>query len=500
FKTCIVLGHMLGEDGQKMSKSKRNYREPNEIFDTYGADALRWFFLAGQPPWTSIRYNERAIRDSMSEFLLRLWNVYSFFIIYAQIDGFDPSASLSAPGSLDHSDLASASGWRDVAQRSELDRWMISELHATAQEMAQKLDRYDHYGAAQQLLSLVDGVSNWFVRRSRDRFWANGKADLSDDRNDEKLDAYWTLYETLLTISRLAAPFVPFATEAIWQNLARSPFPDSVPESVHLTYFPDGDPSMIDPDLGRRMALVRDVSSLGRAARAAQKLKVRQPLSKVEVILANPSSGDDMWLVEHAQLICEELNVKQFEICEDPDRYISRSVLPDLKKLGPRLGKKLPQARDAIAAMDASQLLSELSRTAHARVPLPTGESIDITPDDVIIRTTAKDGWTAAESELAVVVISSQLTPELMAEGLVREVVHTVQSQRKNLDLDFTERIELSFETPSSVMKAAIEQHLDYVAGETLAKTASFGVLDGGVVESLNIDGHPLEISIRRCP
>ena len=499
FKTCIVLGHMLGEDGQKMSKSKRNYREPNEIFDTYGADALRWFFLAGQPPWTSIRYNERSIRDSMSEFLLRLWNVYSFFIIYAEIDGFDPSSMLSDPGSLNHADLASAAGWRDVSHRSELDRWMLSELNATAQEMADKLDRYDHFGAAQRLLSLVDGVSNWFVRRSRDRFWAHGKADLSDHGNDEKLDAYWTLYESLLTISRLAAPFVPFVTEAIWQNLARSPFSASVPESVHLTDFPDGNPSLIDPDLGRRMALVRDVSSLGRAARAAQKLKVRQPLSKVEVILSDSSSGDDIWLVEHAQLICEELNVKQFEICEEPERYITRSVLPDLKKLGPRLGKKLPQARNAIAAMDASHLLSELNRTGHARVSLSETESIDITLDDVIVRTTAKDGWTAAESERAVVVISSQLTPELIAEGLVREVVHSVQSQRKKMDLDFTDRIDLSFATPSSELKTAIEQHLEFVAGETLATTASFGSIEGGVVESLEIDGHPLEISICRC-
>ena len=193
FKTCIVLGHMLGEDGQKMSKSRRNYREPAEIFDAYGADALRWFFLAGQPPWTSIRYSERAIRESVPEFLLRLWNVYSFFVIYAQIDGFDPAALLTEPGQLDHADLAKARGWRPAAERGELDRWMLSELHATAAAMVERLDAYDHFAAAGELSRLVDAVSNWFVRRSRDRFWAAGRADGGPDTNPDKRDAYWTL-------------------------------------------------------------------------------------------------------------------------------------------------------------------------------------------------------------------------------------------------------------------------------------------------------------------
>ena len=497
FKTCIVLGHMLGEDGQKMSKSKRNYKEPHVIFDSYGADALRWFFLAGQPPWTSIRYNERAIRDSVSEFLLRLWNVYSFFVIYARIDGFDPAAQLAEPGSLDHDDLGRATGWRPVAARSELDRWMLSELNATATEMVERLDRYDHFGAAQRLSALVDGVSNWFVRRSRDRFWAAGKADAGPQANADKLDAYWTLYEALLSIARLAAPFVPFVSEAIWQNLAVGQFGEAAPESVHLTDFPTGEPQLIDADLGRRMALVRDVSSLGRAARAAEKLKVRQPLSKVEVILADASPADEDWLAAHADLVCEELNVKQFEICREPDRYITRSVLPDLKKLGPRLGKQLPQARDAIAKADATTLLAALARDGEATVSLANGETIGIGPDDVIVRTTAKEGWAAAESPQAVVVVASQLTPELIAEGLVREVVHAVQSQRKTLDLELTDRIDLGFETTSPELRAAIEQHLDFVAGETLAESATFGTLPSATPESLDIDGHPLTITIR---
>ena len=500
FKTCIVLGHMLGEDGQKMSKSKRNYKEPAVIFDTYGADALRWFFLAGQPPWNSIRYSERAIRESVPEFLLRLWNVYSFFTIYARIDGFDPAALLATPGSLDHADLARARNWRPAVKRSELDRWMLSELHATAAAMVERLDAFDHFTAAQRLSTLVDAVSNWFVRRSRDRFWASGRADGGPDTNAEKLDAYWTLYETLVTVAKLAAPFVPFVTEAIWHNLAVGAFGDRVPQSVHLTDYPAGDAALVDQDLVRRMTLVRDVSSLGRAARAAEKLKVRQPLAKVEVILADAAPADADWLAAHADLVCDELNVKQFEICRDPDRYITRSVLPDLKKLGPKLGKELPKARDALAKADAAALLATLTRDGRAQLSLPSGSTAVIEKDDVLIRTTAKDGWAAAESPLAVVVIAKDLTPELVAEGLVREVVHAVQSQRKNLDLDFTDRITLGFETASVELRAALETHLAYVAGETLATSATFGPLGGAVSESLDVDGHPLTIHLKTVP
>ena len=498
FKTCIVLGHMLGEDGQKMSKSKRNYREPAEIFDKYGADALRWFFLAGQAPWTSIRYSERAIKESIPEFLLRLWNVYSFFVIYARIDGFDPGALLDAPGLLDHADLAGGRGWRPVADRGELDRWMLSELNATAAAMSERMDAYDHFAAAQRLSALVDAVSNWFVRRSRDRFWAAGRADGGPETNREKLDAYWTLYETLLTVAKLAAPFVPFTTEAIWRNLAGAAFGARAPESVHLTDFPAGDPALVDHDLVRRMAVVRDIASLGRAARATEKLRVRQPLQKVEVILADARPGDADWLSAHADLVCDELNVKQFEVCGEPDRYITRAILPDLKKLGPRLGKNLPQARDALAKANASALLAALAADGRAEVPLPGGGVAEITSDDILVRTTAKPGWAAAESPRAVVVIAKELTPELVAEGLVREVVHVIQTERKQLDLEFTDRIDLVFATESAELRTALERHRDYVAGETLAASIHFGT-PPAAAEPHDIDGHPLAIAVTRA-
>jgi isoleucyl-tRNA synthetase len=488
---------MLGEDGQKMSKSRRNYKEPAVIFDTYGADALRWFFLAGQAPWTSIRYSERSIRESVPEFLLRLWNVYSFFVIYARIDGFDPAGALAEPGSLDHADLARARGWRPPAERSELDRWMLSELHATATAMSERLDAYDHFTAAGELSRLVDAVSNWYVRRSRDRFWAPGRADCGPETNPAKLDAYWTLYESLLTICRLAAPFVPFVTEAIWRNLAVVPFGPRVPESVHLTDYPLGDGLLVDRPLVRRMALVRDVASLGRAARAAEKLKVRQPLSKVEVILADPDLGDEAWLSAHADLVCDELNVKQFEICGEPERYITRTLLPDLKKLGPRLGKDLPQARAAIAGVDAAAILGAIKRRGQAIVPLAGGRELMLEEGDLIVRTTALPGWAAAEGPRAVVVVASELTPDLIAEGLVREVVHAVQTCRKALDLEFTARIDLSFATPAAELRAALETHLDYVAAETLAASATCVAAGELAGEAIDIDGHPLVIDVR---
>ncbi|MFM8733576.1 MAG: isoleucine--tRNA ligase [Pirellulales bacterium] len=499
FKTCIVLGHMLGEDGQKMSKSKRNYREPAEIFDKYGADALRWFFLAGQAPWTSIRYSERAIKESIPEFLLRLWNVYSFFVIYARIDGFDAGAMLADPGMLAHADLARGRGWRPASQRGELDRWMLSELNAVAGSMTATMDAYDHFGAAQKLTALVEAVSNWFVRRSRDRFWAAGRADGGPDTNPGKLDAYWTLYETLVTVAKLAAPFVPFTTEAIWRNLVGTSFGERAPESVHLTDYPTGDAGLVDHDLVRRMAVVRDVASLGRAARAAEKLKVRQPLAKVEVSLADPRADDAAWLAAHADLVCDELNVKQFEVCGEPDRYITRQVLPDLKKLGPKLGKDLPKARDALSRADAVTLLHALTTAGHAEVPLAGGGTAVIDKDDVLVRTTAKPGWAAAESPRAVVVIAKDLTPDLIAEGLVREVVHVIQTERKTLDLDFTDRIDLVLATESAELRAALEQHHDYVASETLAASLRFGVPPASAA-SHEIDGHPLALSVTKHP
>ena len=260
----------------KMSKQLRNYRSPQEIFDRFGADALRWYFYANQPPWNSILYSERAIRDSIPEFMLRLWNVFSFFTIYAEIDGFAGPGEID--GGLDQlssEELAQAKSYRPYAERSELDRWILGEVATATREVIARMDAYDNYGACQALSQLVEGLSNWFVRRSRSRYWAADKA------SPDKLDAYWTLYESLLVIAKLIAPFVPFLAESLWQQLTK-PVAGRVRKSIHLCDYPTPHTEIIDPTLSACMAVLREIASLGRSARMEARLKVRQPLSRVE--------------------------------------------------------------------------------------------------------------------------------------------------------------------------------------------------------------------------
>ncbi len=460
YRNCIVLGLMLGEDGGKMSKSKRNYREPREIFDKYGADALRWFFFGNQPPWTSIRYSEQAIRDSISEFLLTLWNCYSFFVIYANIDGFDPAAEIGGePGQLTSAVLSRGKSFRPPARRSELDRWILSELNRTAREVVRRMDAYDNYGACAQLSALVDALSNWYVRRSRDRFW-------SSEPSADKGDAYWTLYECLLTIAKLAAPFVPFLTEAMWRNLARAAFGGRAVESVHLCDYPACDEKAVDEALSEHMALAREISSLGRSARMAAKLKVRQPLRRVEVVLADRKQRP--WLEQHRALVCEELNVKEVEVTEQAEQYITYTVLPDLKRLGPRLGKRLPALKKALAEADGGRLLAEMEAEGHVTLELPDGP-VRLDSDDTQVRMQAKKGWTAAQGKRCVVVLSTELTPELVAEGLARELVRTIQDRRKEMNLEYTDRIRVGVVAGSAKLAAAAEQFADYIRRETLA-------------------------------
>jgi isoleucyl-tRNA synthetase len=472
FRTCIVLGLMLGEDGQKMSKSKRNYREPSEIFDRYGADALRWYFFANQPPWTSIRYSEQAIKDSVPEFLLRLWNVYSFFTIYANIDGFDPAAEVLADaeapaadpplaGDVDAALLAAAESYRPVAARAELDRWVLSELHRTSLAVVQRMDDYDNFAACAEITAFVDALSNWYVRRSRDRFWS------ADKRSAEKLDAYWTLYECLVTTAKLIAPFTPFLAESLWQQLVAAPFGARAHESVHLADYPTGESPAVDRQLSERMNLVRHIASLGRQARTVAALKVRQPLARVEVILADVAHRD--WLKEHAAVIEEELNVKQVEFSDEPDQYVHYEVLPNFKALGPRLGKLMPRIRPALAAQSGAELLANIRD--NGRIDLEVdGQSVSLGPDEVEVRLHAKPGWTAANDKGVVVVLATELTPELVAEGLARDLVRAIQDRRKELGCEFTDRIHVGVVTESGGLRDAIGSFRDYIAAETLAE------------------------------
>jgi isoleucyl-tRNA synthetase len=515
FRNCIVLGLMLAEwwesrDGKqiflsedeardecgkefvrkhgKMSKSLRNYRSPSEIFDVYGADALRWYFFANQPPWTSILYSERSIKESIPEFLLRLWNVYSFFVIYANIDKFDPAATLSGNvGQLTPEVLSGADDYRPVADRAELDRWVLSELHATTATVTERMDAYDNYGACARLSEFADALSNWYVRRSRNRFWSNGQS-------QDKTDAYWTLYECLLTTCKLIGPFIPFMAEQIWQNLAVATFGEGATESVHLCDYPTADEKLIDTTLSEQMALVREIVSLGRSARMGVQLKVRQPLASVEVILVD--AKHQAWLEEHAGLIREELNVKQVDFTQKADQYITYTVLPDLKRLGPRLGKRMPVVRKALLGADGGALLAEME--SNGKIVLELGDGpVELDSDDVQVRLQAKEGWAAAQGASSVVVLATELTDDLIREGLARELVRAIQDRRKEMDCQYTDRIVVGLVTESSELTAAIEQFADYIKGETLAEKLLHEKVEGAEPVELKLAGFEATLYVK---
>ncbi len=497
FRNCIVLGLMLSEwfedknDAKrlfltedearaacgpkgfkqvvgKMSKQKRNYQEPNEIFNRYGADALRWYLFANQPPWTSIRYSEQAIKDSIPEFLLRLWNCYSFFVIYANIDGFDPAGEVGGRGSgagegdgvgfsLERLDVADS--YRPVGEREEIDRWVLSELNRTIALVTERMDAYDNFGACGAITEFVDALSNWYVRRCRDRFWAKEK------RSTDKLDAYWTLYECLVTTAKLVAPFVPFMADALWRNLA-GVFGDSVAESVHLCDYPTPDPTRVDEALSQQMALVRVISSQGRRAREGANLKVRQPLAKVEVILADTTHQG--WLEQHAGMIAEELNVKAVEYSSEPEKYVDHQVLPNYKLLGKKFGRLLPQLKEELNKASGSELLANIRDNGLIDLVLD-GQEVQLLPEEIEVRITAKPGYAAANDKGVVVVLATELTPELVAEGLARDLIRAIQDRRKETGCEFTDRIEIGIESDDPLVRQAVEQFGDYIAGETLA-------------------------------
>ena len=492
FRNCIVLGLMLGEDGQKMSKSKRNYREPSEILDKYGADALRWYFFANQPPWTPIRYNEQAIKESIPEFLLRLWHTYSFFVIYATIDGFDPAARIvGEAGQLSATELSAGKGYRLIGKRSELDRWILSEMARTVAGVIQRMDAYDNYAACQQITEFVDALSNWYVRRSRDRFWA------AERESADKLDAHWTLYECLLTATKLVAPFVPFLAEAIWQNLAVAAFGQRTLQSVHLADYPFPARFAVDEELSQRMGVIRQIVSLGHSARMTAKLKVRQPLAKVEVILSDRVRDQHVaWLEGHRSLVAEELNVKHVEFPARADQYISYTILPDLKRLGPRLGKQLPEVKKALAAADAGPLFTELEKQGQIVLQL-AGGAVTLDSQDVQIRLQAKPGWAAAQGPVGVVVLSTELTPDLLAEGTARELTHAIAGVRRDIGCKYTDRIEVGVVTDDVEVIAAVEQFANYIQAETLAQSVTLGPLECVEPQTVKIGPASVQLCVK---
>lgn len=484
YKTCIVLGHVMGEDGLKMSKRTKNYREPSYVFDHLGADAMRWYFFCAQSPWTSVRFQEVAIRDAQREFLIRLYNVFSFFNIYANIDGFSQNGGPQSS--------ASPTGFRPIPQRSEIDRWIVSELHDTIRFVREHLDKFENYPAANRLKDFVDALSNWYVRRCRDRFWRSAK-------DQDKWDAYNTLYEVLVALSKLIAPFTPFFAETMYQNLCRgsrsanSESNGETPLSVHLCDYPEPDASLIDENLVHEMDLVRQIVSAGRAARTQAKLKVRQPLARVEIILAWRDYEDR--IKTHADLIAEELNVKDVEFTHEADHYVAYKIKPNFAALGPKFGKLAPKVGaalnkhpDPVAARKALATDGSLSVAVE-------GRTVEITKDELDVRLEAKPGWSASQGRAGVVVVSTELTPELIDEGMVRELIHHVQGLRKTQDLAYEARIALHLAGPDEILRIA-DRFADIIRTECLAERIDHELPGEGEILDVKIESHEVKLAI----
>ncbi|AEI64976.1 isoleucine--tRNA ligase [Corallococcus macrosporus] len=457
-----------------------------------GADAFRWFFYAASPTWSNTRHSLSNVRLLQKDFQVKLRNVYSFFTIYANIDGFNPAAGNADAADAPWEAIRRSQGWREVKARPVLDRWILSEVHLTLRDVTRALETYQVYDAAQRLVALVDALSNWYLRRSRSRFWAPGF-------EQDKHDAYFTLYEALTTLTATAAPFIPFFTDEMWGNLVRKPWPTSQPESVHLARFPAVDEALIDEGLAAEMGAVRDLVSLGLKVRTDNRLKVRQPLSRADVILARKELTDRVAV--YKALIADELNVHEVRFVDpgSPEANVVRfRVRPNLRAVGGRLGPKLAPVRKAFDSGDGAALHRELLQTGRVALTV-AGEDLVFTPEELETLVEANPGYAAAGMGVGVVVLHTELTEALVDEGLVRELLARVQGARKDLELGYTDRIQLWVDGDARV-KRVTDEARELIARETLAASVLVGP-EGltGQEEEVSLNGLPARIRVARA-
>lgn len=480
FKNCIVLGLLLAEDGLKMSKSKKNYREPDYVFEHQGADAMRWLFFSGQTPWTSIRFQESTITEGQREFLIRLYNCYSFFVIYANIDNWTPEQSRDRKGAV------------GAVPRAELDRWIISELNQCCLNVYKHLEAYDNYNASKALIQFVDALSNWYVRRSRERFWRAGM-------DDGKQAAYATLHECLVTLSKLLAPFTPFLAESMYQNLVRSNDPEA-PLSVHLCDFPiteankDEIEAGVNHELNAHVEEVRQLVSCGRAARSAAKIRVRQPLAAIEL-----HHRDAEVINRYEDIIKDELNVKRIDYVSaaEVDDMVHYELKPDFRKIGPKHGSLAPKIKAALAVhADVQSLVHSLERQGECMLELD-GQKIWLTAGEVAVELHAKEGWTAERIPgSGILVLDTHITPELKDEGTARDLVNQIQQIRKQLDLRYEQRINLAV-TGDAEIQRVVDRFGKYIMGETLAANLLSSEIAGVVPVRVQIDEGDVAVYVK---
>ena len=464
YKNVIVMGHVQDENGQKMSKSKGNAVDPFNALETYGADAIRWYFYTSSAPWLPKRFSGKAVQEGQRKFMGTLWNTYAFFVLYANIDNFDASKY-----TLEYDKLP------------VMDKWLLSKLNSTVAEVDSNLDQYRIPEAAKALQDFVDEMSNWYVRRSRERFWAKGM-------EQDKINAYMTLYTALVTICKAAAPMIPFMTEDIYQNLVRSNDANA-PESIHLCDFPVVNKDHIDKKLEEDMEDVLDAVVMGRACRNEAAIKNRQPISRMYI-------KADFTLSEFYQEIIEdELNVKEVVFTDDVRDFTSYTFKPQLRTVGPKYGKQLGGIQKHLAALDGNAAMDELNADGALKFDVD-GVAVELTKDDLLIDMAQKEGYVSQEDNRMTVVLDTNLTPELVEEGFVYEIISKIQTMRKESGFEVTDHIRVSINGNDRLSEIA-RKNKDAISGKVLADELTSGA-EYAVSKEWNINGENAVIAVER--
>ncbi|WP_370751753.1 isoleucine--tRNA ligase [Eubacterium sp.] len=464
YKNVIVLGHVQDENGQKMSKSKGNAVDPFEALGQYGADAIRWYFYTNSAPWLPNRFHGKAVQEGQRKFMGTLWNTYAFYVLYAEIDQFDPTKY-----TLNYDKL------------SVMDKWLLSKLNTMVKSVDDNLANYRIPEAARALDDFVDDMSNWYVRRSRERFWAK-------DMPQDKINAYMTLYTALVTVSKAAAPMIPFMTEDIYQNIVKN-VDATAPESIHLCDFPEVNEAFIDKELEENMENVLEVVVMGRACRNASGIKNRQPIGKMMV-------KAEFNLSEfYKEIIEDELNVKTVEFTDDVSEFTSYSFKPQLKTVGPKYGKVLGKIKAALAELDGNKAMAQLNAEGALKFEFD-GTEVVLEKDDLLIDTAQVEGYVSESDNNITVVLDTNLSPELIEEGFVREVISKIQTMRKEAGFEVMDKIVVNVSKNDSIIKV-VTDNLDEIKAEVLANEIVFDKIEGYSKE-WNINGEKVTLGVEK--
>ena len=464
YENVIVLGHVQDENGQKMSKSKGNAVDPFEALNTHGADAIRWYFYINSAPWLPNRFHDKAVTEGQRKFMGTLWNTYAFYVLYANIDEFNPLNY-----TLEYDKLP------------VMDKWLLSKLYSVIGEVDNNLENYRIPEAARALQDFVDEMSNWYVRRSRERFWAKGM-------EQDKINAYMTLYTALVEISKAAAPMIPFMTEDIYQNLVRN-IDKNAPESIHLCDFPTVKEEWIDKELEDNMERVLDIVVMGRSCRNESNIKNRQPIGQMYV-----KAGFDLPDF-YKDIIADELNVKNVEFTDDVRNFTTYVFKPQLKTVGPKYGKQLGAIRTYLAGLDGNAAMDELE--AQGALKFIAGDvEVELTKEDLLIEMTQMEGYVSQNDHGITVVMDTNLTPELLEEGFVREIISKIQTMRKEAGFEVMDKINIYVDKNDKVIEI-LQRNKEEITSEVLANEVIFGKINGYCKE-WNINGENVELGVEK--